>query len=139
MVARLQYQRKASAADEELLLMSYELGERLTFRCANFILGWNLSGNFCSSPRRRKLIRPPRGATMPRMKVASPNFACTDLKCSLPATTCVIQTQVSALQWESRINQANGILELPSMRKNGLVSLIMDTATSSAAKELRDG
>jgi hypothetical protein len=135
----LQYQRKASAADEELLLMSYELGERLTFRCAHFILGWNLSGNFCSSPRRRKLIRPPRGAIMPRMKVASPNFACTDLKCSLPATTCVIQTQISGLQWESRIYQANGILELPSMRKNGLVSLILDTATSRAAKELRDG
>ena len=60
----------------------------LTLRCAHFILAWYFSGNFFSSPSRRKLMRPPRGAMMPKMKVASPNFACTDLKCSLPCTVC---------------------------------------------------
>lgn len=52
------------------------------------ILGCSFSGNFCSRPRRRKLMSPPRGATNPRIKVASPNLACTDFQCCLPCTTC---------------------------------------------------
>ena len=92
---------------------------QLTFLCAHLSLGCSFSGNFCSRPRRRKLMRPPKGAKFPRMKVARPNLACTDFQCCLPCTACISTRSRKASKqsrtWErqkstyaSPVHDANG-------------------------------